>query len=232
LAGHTGCVKAVAITPDGMRVVSASGDTVHVWDLEGDQAPRVLAHAQSTLGVTALAITADSRHMVTGNTSNQPLIWELDGDQLPRILEIQMGVMTLAMTPDGKHGISSGHVGGLAITPDGRIGVSGAEDKTVRVQLRKIVRTIICSLAQMTKLPAYGGCRIDYRLRPLFGVALFLWARTRRAECEESSFACHVDSRSPKWQSPLDRPGCQEGGCPKTFTLWTGVNPSFVALVL
>ena len=35
LAGHTGGVNAVAVTPDGRRAVSASGDqTLKVWDLE------------------------------------------------------------------------------------------------------------------------------------------------------------------------------------------------------
>jgi WD40 repeat protein len=33
LLGHTGEVQAVAVTPDGARIVSAGFDTVRIWDL-------------------------------------------------------------------------------------------------------------------------------------------------------------------------------------------------------
>ena len=54
LKGHSGSVEAVALTADGSRVVSASGDwTLRVWDLEAGQVLRILegstAHFQSIL---------------------------------------------------------------------------------------------------------------------------------------------------------------------------------------
>ena len=44
LSGHTGGVRAVAVTPDGRQVVSGSGDkTLRVWDLASGETVRTLS---------------------------------------------------------------------------------------------------------------------------------------------------------------------------------------------
>ena len=62
--GHTDWVSALAVMPEGHRVISASGDqTLRVWDLESG---RDGAHTQRAYRqVNAVAVTADGRRAVS-----------------------------------------------------------------------------------------------------------------------------------------------------------------------
>lgn len=65
LEGHTREVKAVAMTPDGRRVVSGSGDdTLRVWDLETG---RELACFIGESWIRAIALTPDCRGAFVGD---------------------------------------------------------------------------------------------------------------------------------------------------------------------
>ena len=56
----------MALTADGKRAVSGSSDyTLRVWDLEGNQPPRVLEGHTDV--VTAVALTADGKRAVSGS---------------------------------------------------------------------------------------------------------------------------------------------------------------------
>ncbi len=79
LQGHAGSVNAVAITPDGKRVVSASSDnTLKVWEPETGTLLRTLeGHAGS---VNAVAITPDGKRAVSASSDTTLKVWEL-GDR-------------------------------------------------------------------------------------------------------------------------------------------------------
>jgi WD40 repeat protein len=63
LAGHTSWVRAVAVTPDGRRAVSASSDeTLKVWELETGHELHTLAGHTDT--VNAVAVTPDGTPIV------------------------------------------------------------------------------------------------------------------------------------------------------------------------
>jgi WD40 repeat protein len=64
--GHTGCVTALAVTPDGLRVVSGSDDkTLRLWSLETGKMIRILeGHTEH---VWTVAITPDGRRAVSGS---------------------------------------------------------------------------------------------------------------------------------------------------------------------
>ena len=110
-----GSVNGVAVTADGRRAVSASGDnTLKVWDLESGQELRTLAgHSDSVSGV---AVTADGRRAVSASWDNTLKVWDLESGQELRTL--------------AGH---SAYVTGVAVTADGRRAVSASGDKTLKV---------------------------------------------------------------------------------------------------
>jgi len=64
LAGHAGGVRAVAVTPDGWRAVSASDDgTLKVWDLESGRELQTLS--SHTGWLNAVAVTPDGRRALS-----------------------------------------------------------------------------------------------------------------------------------------------------------------------
>jgi len=64
LEGHKDWVNAVAVTPDGRRAVSGSGDrALRLWDLESGQTIRVLEVLMGE--VSAVAATPDGRYVVS-----------------------------------------------------------------------------------------------------------------------------------------------------------------------
>jgi WD40 repeat protein/energy-coupling factor transporter ATP-binding protein EcfA2 len=115
LSGHSDIVHAVAITPDGRRVVSGSDDhTLKVWDIETGRELRTLTG--HTDWVHAVAVTGDGVFAVSGSFDSTLKVWELETGRL---------VATLA-----------GHqslVNGVAVSADGRVAVSGSQDSTLRV---------------------------------------------------------------------------------------------------
>ena len=122
LEGHASSVWAVALTPDGRRALSGSGDkTLKVWDLESGREMRTLeGHAG---GVRAVALTPDGRRAVSASIDKTLKVWDLESGREMRTLE--------------------GHAGGVyavALTPDGRRAVSASDDKRSRSGIWKVAR--------------------------------------------------------------------------------------------
>jgi WD40 repeat protein len=78
LQGHTDYVNAVAISPDGNRIVSGSDDeTVRVWDMqtgEGVGAP----FRGHTGPVRSVAISPDGKRIVSGSKDRTIRVWDID----------------------------------------------------------------------------------------------------------------------------------------------------------
>jgi WD40 repeat protein len=76
LAGHTNPVNGVAVTPDGSRAVSASGDrTLKVWDLaSGVELHTLTGHTESVRGV---AVTPDGSRAVSASYDKTLKVWDL-----------------------------------------------------------------------------------------------------------------------------------------------------------
>lgn len=93
LAGHTGRVRDIAISPDGSRIASASGDlTVRIWDSATGESLLVLGGHRGW--VEAVAFSADGRRVASGGRDNLVKVWDISRHTAP--------VHGVAFSPDGK----------------------------------------------------------------------------------------------------------------------------------
>src|SRR5207302_10535880 len=77
LEGHSSWVTGVAVSADGRRAVSASGDnTLKVWDVETG---RELGTLQVGCGsVRGVAVSADGRRAVSASDDETPKVWDVE----------------------------------------------------------------------------------------------------------------------------------------------------------
>jgi WD40 repeat protein len=148
-------VRALAVTPDGRRAVSGSGDrTLKLWDLESGQLLLTLAGHDHL--VRAVAVTPDGRHAVSASADRTLKLWDLAIVQTRHSsVGHEAEVSAVAIAPDGRHVLSASHdhslklwdlktgqavrsflghhdkVTALAMTADGRHALSGSEDRTL-----------------------------------------------------------------------------------------------------
>lgn len=99
--GHTDQVQAVAWSPDGTRVASASDDeTAIVWDAAGgNQLITLSGHIEA---VVSVAWSPDNRYVVTGSRDNTAKIWDVaTGTPLETLFGHADWVTDVAWSPDG-----------------------------------------------------------------------------------------------------------------------------------
>ncbi|WP_414587981.1 WD40 repeat domain-containing protein, partial [Scytonema sp. PCC 10023] len=107
LTGHSDSVNAVAVTPDGKRVISASLDsTLKVWDLaDGKEVFTLTGHSDS---VRAVAVTPDGKRVISASDDNTLKVWDLaDGKEVFTLNAHSSSITAVAVTPDGKRVISA-----------------------------------------------------------------------------------------------------------------------------
>jgi WD40 repeat protein len=156
LEGHDAPVDALAISPDGSRLVSGSYDkTIRVWGARSGEQLVVLSGHTSV--VRAVAISPDGRRIVSGSADDTMRVWDAhNGAQLGALEGHTSLVSAVAISPDGSKIVSGswdatvrvwdlgtetqlmvlkGHTGWVttvAISHDGQRIVSGSKDKTIR----------------------------------------------------------------------------------------------------
>ncbi|GAA3455626.1 WD40 repeat domain-containing serine/threonine protein kinase [Dactylosporangium matsuzakiense] len=85
LLGHDGPVRAVLLSADGRRAVSAADDaTVRVWDVATGRGTAVLPGHDGP--VTALAAVPGDRFAVSGGADGTLRVWDLDAGECLRVL--------------------------------------------------------------------------------------------------------------------------------------------------
>jgi cytochrome c len=103
LEGHTAPIVALAVSPDGATLASASWDhTVRLWPLAqaNNAAPRVLeGHSQSVNGVSFMP---DGSAVVSAGYDLTLRIWPLRSDASPIVVTVPVPLNTVAVAPDGE----------------------------------------------------------------------------------------------------------------------------------
>src|SRR5271166_3377270 len=107
-------VKGVAITPDGLRAVSASDDhTLRVWDLESGQSVRTLeGHSSSVNGV---AITPDGRRAISASWDHTLRVWDLESGKELALLTADSPTASCAVSLDGRTIVAGDAAGNMHI---------------------------------------------------------------------------------------------------------------------
>jgi eukaryotic-like serine/threonine-protein kinase len=102
LKGHTDGVSSVAFSPDGQRIVTASGDnTAKVWDAASGKERLTLKGHRSW--VLSVAFSPDGQRIVTGGLDRTAKIWEADsGKELLALKGHGAAVLSVAFSPDGQ----------------------------------------------------------------------------------------------------------------------------------
>ena len=138
-------ISGVAVTPDGTRVVSCSGDkTVRVWDMHTGEAVFVLEGHEA--GVREVAVTPDNSKAVSTSSEDGIRVWDLSTGMAVLAIKAPF-ILSMVITKDGSQIVTcsedvlcvwdlvtgkqemqwpccakSSHA--LAVTPDGRHVVS------------------------------------------------------------------------------------------------------------
>jgi len=157
LTGHKAGVRAVAVTADGCRAISASHDqTLKVWNLvTGAEEATLRGH---TDWVIAVAVTANGQRVVSASFDQTLKVWNLTtGAEEATLRGHASQVWAVVMTADGQRAVSAsddqtlkvwnlttgaeeatlrGHtdrVNAVAVTADGQRAVSASDDRTLKV---------------------------------------------------------------------------------------------------
>jgi WD40 repeat protein/serine/threonine protein kinase len=107
-AGHTNTVTAVAFSPDGQFVISASADaTIRIWDKRTGLEPRVLAHPAQVLSLTIAGDLLIASDYDFESGSNHLILWNWrTGQELRRFEGQRDAIYSVAISPDGRSVLS------------------------------------------------------------------------------------------------------------------------------
>ena len=157
LDGHTACVRAVAMSPDGKHALSASNDhSLRLWDLaEGKTIHELRGHTDL---VNAVVLTPKGKFALSASNDRTLRLWDLSsGESIHEMVGHDNVVSSVVLTPDGMHALSAsydhtlrlwnlstgytirefrGHkniVTSVVITPDGKQALSASWDHTLRL---------------------------------------------------------------------------------------------------
>ncbi|MEG4422335.1 serine/threonine-protein kinase [Microcoleus sp. LAD1_D5] len=155
---NVGSVNALALSPDGQTLVSASFGTIRIWNVRTGRLVRTLNSVHSKKSVKTLAVSPDSSILASGGDDNNVILWDLKTGRRTRTIAAHTAAVNeIAFSRDGQTLASgsddktirlwnvrtgsrlrtlSGHAGGvntIALSRDGQTLASGSQDKTVRL---------------------------------------------------------------------------------------------------
>ncbi len=147
LRAHRLAVTSVAISPDGKRMVSASGDgTAKVWDLERGR--EILSLTGHTGALSSVAFRPDGKRIVSASYDKSVKVWDADSGAAIHSLVGHTGfVNSAAFSADGKRIVSASH--------DKTVKVWDAERGTEMLTLKGHTSNVTCAVfSALARIPA------------------------------------------------------------------------------
>jgi len=133
LAGHTGPIAALAVSPDGEVLASSSWDcTIRLWHLSSGKSAVLEGHRQNVNGV---AFAPDSEMVVSVGYDATVRIWPLARPDPPIVTTLPAPLNAVVVTPDGEIVVASadGHV--YFLSPAGELRAAVAASPTPVIAL-------------------------------------------------------------------------------------------------
>ena len=99
--GHEDLVQAVAVFPDGRRMVTGSRDkTLRLWNLkDGSLLKKMEGH---TSGIIAVTVSRDGELIASGDRKGKLIAWRGDyGESLTKAIKVHDFICSLDFSPDG-----------------------------------------------------------------------------------------------------------------------------------
>jgi WD40 repeat protein len=153
----SGPLNAVAFSPDGRRLASASDDRmIRVWDMASGQSVAILK--EHSAAVRSVAFSPDGRRLASASWNQTIRVWDVaSGQSVATLKGHSDAVLSVAFSPDGRRlasassdrtvrvwDVASGHsvatlkghsaaVRSVAFSSDGRRLASASSDRTIRV---------------------------------------------------------------------------------------------------
>jgi WD40 repeat protein len=113
LGGHHDSILAIAVTPDGKRVVTGGRDrAVRIWDVgTGKEAVQPSQHRDCVRSVAYLS----ERRAASVSSDGQLRIWDLEAGKLERPVSLGTGAEAMAVFGSGKQALVGGHDGSIQV---------------------------------------------------------------------------------------------------------------------
>lgn len=151
---HENYINAIAISPDGMSILTGSADkTARLWDFKGNVLAVLKGHDD---WITSVAFSPDGKNVLTGSGDKTARLWDLQGNLVHIFNGHEDWVNSVAISPDGKYiftgsddktarlwdiqgnlvQIFKGHTSwilSVIFSPDGSSILTGSDDKTARL---------------------------------------------------------------------------------------------------
>lgn len=126
LEGHTAFVTAIAFSPDGTLLATASHDgTCRIWNVRDRAEPRVFSSPGDKLW--SVVFSPDGNSVAAGTDSGVINIWRLDSERSDKL------VCTMVRSNAGRYPEEADNLWQLAYSPDGTLLAAACADMTIKL---------------------------------------------------------------------------------------------------